>query len=207
MTEAVPLPPALDRWQRVAWRALQHLITTRREIMMSIAATPKDNKNKKITQVQSERPHPKQQRRRGGNRYRRYTHCVKCGLRLQFTPANAAAAKPSPTATPCPKASASLPAGGASSSTSQLDEQSINFIVKSQHEQTRLLSDGLRLMMDNQARMMGTMVESLDRLQGSIAASSRPTTEPVQPDSTSEPFYGFTQDDEMGSWEEIPQEL
>jgi hypothetical protein len=86
------LPPVIGRWFRIAWRALLHLMTVRRETWPMLVLDSK-GRNSKITEAQMSCSHPRGQRRRSGNRYGRYEHCGRCGLRLKFTTAAAAEAE------------------------------------------------------------------------------------------------------------------
>jgi len=211
------LTPVIGRWLRVAWRALQHLMSVRRESWPMLAQDSK-HKTSKITEAQLECPHPRGQRRRGGNRYGKYEHCGKCGLRLKFVTAAAAAAATTPAPSsrssglteaqrlsgspglPSAKSKAKAQTTPASTATPEAGSSDLTSamlrMADSQRVQTESLTQGMQAMLQQQAALMqqqnqitGTMLQSLDRLQQTIMVLAAPTPEstPALPPPRMEP--------------------
>jgi hypothetical protein len=173
------LPPVIGRWFRIAWRALLHLMTVRRETWPMLVLDSK-GRNSKITEAQLSCSHPRGQRRRGGNRYGRYEHCGRCGLRLKFTTAAAAEAEKAAAVSSgsgltqaqrldCPpcvpnaksKAKAKAQAATATTSPTATSEAGSTDLVSamlrmadSQRIQSETLSQGMQAMLQQQSALM-----------------------------------------------------
>jgi hypothetical protein len=202
MTEPAPLSPVLERWVRVLWRASQHMDMMRRQMIASHVKHfyTSGKPPPKINELQAACPHPRNHQRRGGNRYGRYVHCLRCSLRLSFTPA--AAVKDPPVASkakpglPNPKASPSPSPKAMPEETRPGSSSDVSPLLEMQREQSRLLTEGFqmmlnqqKMMMDQQARLTGQMVESVDRLQHVIVAASGSAVGPVHAPQPSGPGH------------------
>ncbi len=164
-------------------------------------------RSSKITEAQLECPHPRGQRRRGGNRYGRYEHCGKCGLRLKFVKAADLAAAATAAATssasgltqaqrldvPNAKSKAKAKAQAATATASPAATSEVGSsdlaaallrMADSQRVQSDTLSQGMQAMLQQQSALMqqqnqitGTMLQSLDRLQHTMMVLATPSTE------------------------------
>lgn len=196
MTDTAP------RWERLAWRALQHADLMLRQWRQSLRLDLNPKKHVTMTAEQARCPHPRRQHRRGGNRHGSYTHCSLCKLRLNFvsaaerekqktsststsTPPTSTRANPKAAPTPsAPKPSPSPP------SATPANEELLAAVLMNQQKQTEIISNSLQQVVRQQQELTGALMQSMGQLQaqltqatgGSSASHAAPTPPAVQPD-------------------------
>ena len=180
------------RWERLAWRAMQHADLMLRQLRQSLRLDLNPKRSVRLTEEQARCPHPRRDHRRGGNRYGSYTHCTKCQLRISFTSAeerdkmklknktSTSTSTPPTTSRANPKAapSGSKPTPPPATAT-PAQEELLSAVLKNQQRQTDIISNNLEQVVRQQQELTGALTLSMNHL---LALATSSSSAPPAPD-------------------------